>query len=625
MRKGPVLRRTILYSFLLETQMTPMDTTAFSASTGLTSMARLRQEYALRQLTPSQVVSRLLARIAAVERPEIWISLVAAAVLQEQAQALERCLQEEGENIFERLPLFGVPFAIKDNIDAAGMPTTAACPAFAYTPQRSATVVEKLQAAGALLIGKTNLDQFATGLIGTRSPHGAVRNAIDPAVVSGGSSSGSAVAVALGLVSFSLGTDTAGSGRVPAGLNGIVGLKPTRGLLSTRGVVPACRTLDCVSIFARTVAEAWQVTGVAAGYDAEDSYSRAVPMLGPRARGYRIALPASLEFYGDAQAEQAFKTTVAALRARADCKFIEIDYTPFRAAAALLYQGPWVAERLAAVGDFFTEQRHAVDPVVAGIIAQGAKYSAVDAFNGQYQLAALRRQAEAALDGIDFLLVPTNPTMPHIADVAADPVTLNSQLGYYTNFVNFFDMAALAVPATPRANGMPAGVTLIGTCGADHLLAVAAAALLGAPEQSSDLLPLLLSEPSVRVAVVGAHLRGQPLHWQLRERGARLLQSTTTSSRYRLYALAGTTPPKPGLVRVADGVAAAIAVEVWEMPLRRFGELVAEVPAPLAIGSLELADGSWVKGFVCEPGAIDGARDITAFGGWQAYLGSLRQ
>ncbi len=602
-----------------------MDTTAFSADAGLTSMAQLRRDYALRRLQPSQVVSRLLARIAAVARPEIWILLVAPEVLYRQAQALDRLLETEGESIFARLPLFGMPFAVKDNIDAAGLPTTAACPAFAFTPQRSATVVEKLDAAGAILIGKTNLDQFATGLIGTRSPHGAVRNAIDPAFVSGGSSSGSAVAVALGLVSFSLGTDTAGSGRVPAGLNGIVGLKPTRGLLSTRGVVPACRTLDCVSIFARSVVDAWQVAGVAAGYDAEDSYSRDVPTGAPRVRGYRIALPAEREFYGDSQAEQAFEATVAALRARPDCHIVEIDYTPFRDAAALLYQGPWVAERLAAVGDFFTEQRRAVDPVVAGIIAQGAEYTAVDAFNGQYRLAALRRQAETSLADVDFLLVPTNPTMPRIADVAADPVRLNSQLGHYTNFVNFFDMAALAVPATPRAGGMPAGVTLIGRSGADHLLAQAAIDLLGAPGEPVDLPPLPMNEPALQVAVVGAHLQGQPLNWQLRERGARLLQATTTSSRYRLFALAGTTPPKPGLVRTAAGESggAAIAVEVWEMPLRRFGELVADVPAPLALGSLELADGGWVKGFVCEPVALDGAQDITAHGGWRAYLGSL--
>jgi allophanate hydrolase len=603
----------------------------------LTTMAALRDQYAQGTLLPSQCMAHVLARIGAVDRPEIWIALVDAESLLQQAQLLDRLLldadPEARRALLARLPLLGVPFAIKDNIDAAGLPTTAACPAFAFTPQRSATVVEKLQAAGALLIGKTNLDQFATGLVGTRSPHGAVRNAIDPQVVSGGSSSGSGVAVALGLVSFSLGTDTAGSGRVPAGLNGIVGLKPTRGLLSTRGVFPACRTLDCVSIFARTVADAWNVARVAAGYDAEDSYSRRVPMLGIAARGYRIALPAVLEFYGDAEAEQAFAATVARLEARGDCSFFTVDYAPFREAAELLYHGPWVAERLAAVGDFFTAHRDDMDPVVAGIIGQGANYSAVDSFNGHYRLADLRRQAETALTGADFMLVPTNPTIPTIADLAREPVKRNSELGYYTNFVNFFDMAALAVPAVPRASGMPAGVTLVGLCGADQRLAAAAQMLFElepiqdrAVDQTCSMQPLSFAEPTVQLAVVGAHLEGQPLNWQLLERGARKIASIDTSACYRLYALPGTTPPKPGLIRTANdaGTGHAIAVEVWELPQRRFGEFVADVPAPLAIGSIELADGRWVKGFVCESRAIDGAADISHFGGWRAYLASVR-
>ena len=600
----------------------------------LTTIAALREHYAQGTLLPSQCIAQVLARIAAVERPEIWIARVDPDRLLEQARALDRLLQagdkDARQTLLARLPLFGVPFAIKDNIDAAALPTTAGCPAFAFTPDRPATVVEKLETAGALLIGKTNLDQFATGLVGTRSPHGAVRNAIDPKVVSGGSSSGSGVAVALGLVCFSLGTDTAGSGRVPAGLNGIVGLKPTRGLLSTRGVFPACRTLDCVSIFARTVADAWNVTRVAAGYDAEDSYSRHVPMLGVAARGYRIAIPAVLEFYGDADAEQAFGATLAMLRQRGDCTLFTVDYAPFREAAELLYHGPWVAERLAAVGDFYKEHRDAMDPVVAGIIGQGADYSAVDSFNGHYRLADLRRQAETALAGADFMLVPTNPTMPTIADLVAEPVKRNSELGYYTNFVNFFDMAALAVPAVPRASGMPAGVTLVGLCGADQRLAAAAQALFEAaapPDRATDqvcsMQPLPFAEPTVRLAVVGAHLEGQPLSWQLLERGARKIASCDTSACYRLYALPGTTPPKPGLIRTAAGQGCAIAVELWELPLRRFGEFVADVPAPLAIGSLELDDGSWVKGFVCESSAVAAATDISHFGGWRAYLASL--
>ncbi|MFT5961224.1 MAG: allophanate hydrolase [Burkholderiaceae bacterium] len=581
------------------------------------TLTDLHNAYAARTLLPSQSIERLLARIIDVERPEIWISRVADDALLAQARVLDRLLQEEGAAVLARMPLFGVPFAIKDNIDALGLPTTAGCTEFSFMPQRSATVVEKLQAAGALLIGKTNLDQFATGLVGTRSPYGAVRNAIDPAYVSGGSSSGSAVAVALGLVGFSLGTDTAGSGRVPAGLNGIVGLKPSRGLLSTRGVFPACRTLDCVSIFARTVADAWQVTQVAAGFDVEDSYSRAVPMTGIRQRGLRIALPAVLEFFGDTAAEQAFAATLEQLRALPGCTFGTVDYTPFKEAAALLYYGPWVAERLAAVGDFFTEHKEQMNPVVAGIIGQGANYSAVDAFNGQYRLADLRRAAETALAPYDFLLLPTTPTMPTLSDLEREPVLRNSELGYYTNFVNFFDMAALSVPADARTDGLPAGLTLVGPCGSDQLLAAAAQRLLP-PATAALVAPLPFNEPTVQLAVVGAHLQGQPLNWQLTERGARKIASTQTAAHYRLYALPNTTPPKPGLQRCADGV--AIAIEVWELPLRRFGEFVADVPAPLAIGSLELADGRWVKGFVCEGHAIAGAADISAHGGWLAYL-----
>ncbi|MDQ2990916.1 MAG: allophanate hydrolase, partial [Pseudomonadota bacterium] len=467
----------------------------------------LRQRYASGTLLPSACIEQVLGRIEEAGRPEIWISRAAPASLLAQARTLDGLLRQEGVAVLERMPLFGVPFAIKDNIDAAGMFTTAACPAFAYMPERSATVVERLLAAGALLVGKTNLDQFATGLVGTRSPYGAVRNAIDPAYVSGGSSSGSAVAVALDLIGFSLGTDTAGSGRVPAGLNGIVGLKPSRGLLSTRGVVPACRSLDCVSIFARTVVDAWQVAQCASGYDAEDSYSRKMPMLGVLRRGYRIAVPAAPEFYGDAMAEAAFDATLERLRQLPGCTIVTVDYTAFRDAAQLLYQGPWVAERLAAVGSFFEQGREAMNPVVAGIVAQGRDYNAVDTFNGQYRLAALRRQAEQALADVDFMLVPTTPTMPTIAAVEADPVRLNSQLGYYTNFVNFFDMAALAVPAMPRADGLPAGVTLIGPCGSDHRLAAAAEALGPALQDgtaSSEAVafnPLSYAEPTVQLAV----------------------------------------------------------------------------------------------------------------------------
>ncbi|MFP5391600.1 MAG: allophanate hydrolase [Gammaproteobacteria bacterium] len=588
------------------------------------TVAGLREQYRTGTLLPCACIEQVLAAIDAADRPEVWIARMPAKVLLEQARVLDRQLHEEGAAVLERLPLFGTPFAVKDNIDVAGLPTTAACPAFAYQPQRSAAAVARLQEAGAIVVGKTNLDQFATGLVGTRSPYGAVRNAAHPERVSGGSSSGSAVAVALGLVSFSLGTDTAGSGRVPAGLNDIVGLKPTRGLVSTRGVVPACRTLDCVSVFAQTVADAWRVLQAASGYDALDPFSQRIPMLGVKRRGYRVAIPAQLEFYGDAAAQAAFEASLARLRDVPNCEIVPVDFTPFREAALLLYQGPWVAERMAAVGGFFAEQREAMDPVVGGIIEGAQRYSAVDAFNGQYRLAELRRKAEQQLDGFDLMLVPTAPTFPTLASVAEEPVLRNSELGHYTNFVNFFDMAALAIPAVTRADGLPFGVTLIGPRGADHLLAGAGEVFVRALRERQGgavATPLPFAEPTVKLAVVGAHLDGQPLNWQLVERGARKLSLTRTQACYRLFALTGTVPLKPGLQRVDDG-GAAIEVEVWELPLRTFGEVVAEVPAPLGIGSLELADGSWVKGFICEPFALQGAEEVTRHGGWRAYLAS---
>ncbi|TWI63649.1 allophanate hydrolase [Pseudoduganella lurida] len=593
-----------------------------------TNIATLQAHYRDGTLTPADLVRQLDARIAAANRPEIWISRMGDDAMDRQLAMLDAAWQQHGPAIFDTLPLFGIPFAVKDNIDVAGIPTTAACPAFAYVPDEDAHAVRKLLDAGALLLGKTNLDQFATGLVGTRSPHGAVRNALNPEYVSGGSSAGSAVAVALGMASFTLGTDTAGSGRVPAGFNGIVGLKPTRGLVSTRGVVPACRSLDCVSIFARSVDDAWQVLRCIAGHDPQDPFSRQVAMGGAQPegkRGYRIAVPDRLEFFGDGAAEAAFDAALLAWATMPGAQIVRIPFQPFADAARLLYAGPWVAERRAAIGELFERDPEALDPTVRGIVAQADGYSAVDAFEGQYRLAALRRQAEASLRDIDFLLVPTAPTMPTIAEVQAEPVLRNSELGYYTNFVNFFDMAALAIPAGYRPDGLPAGVTIVGRAGSDHLLALAGAAFNApfadarAAAASLAANPLPFSEPTVMLAVVGAHLEGQPLNWQLLERGARKLRSTRTSPDYRLYALAGTTPPKPGLARV-DRDGAAIEVETWELPLRLFGSFVAAIPAPLGIGSVRLEDGSTVKGFICEGAALAGARDITHFGGWRAYL-----
>ncbi|WP_181448466.1 allophanate hydrolase [Paraburkholderia phytofirmans] len=609
--------------------------------------------YAAKRLTPMEVVTSALARIAEIDRPEVWILHVPTADVQARAHALEALYEEQGDAVFERMPLFGVPFAVKDNIDVAGLPTTAACEPFSYTPDTSAFAVQRLIDAGAILIGKTNLDQFATGLVGTRSPYGAVRHTEFPQRVSGGSSSGSAVAVAAGCVAFSLGTDTAGSGRVPAGFNGLVGLKPSLGLVSKRGVVPACRTLDTISVFAHDVDDAWRVFNEIACFDPLDGYSRKVPSLGLLHDAPRIGVPDRLEFFGDTAATQAFFAALDTLATHLHLDPTPIDFQPLKQVSALLYDGPWVAERRAALGAFFESHHEAVDPVVATVIGKADRYSAADAFNGQYALADLKRHAEQLFEAIDILIVPTTPTHPLIADVQANPVELNSQLGYYTNFVNLLDLCALAVPCQRRHDGLPAGVTLIAPSGADRRLAELGARIqalfASAPEARSGsesemaavaepanrtgtaatvntIEPLPFQEPTVTLAVVGAHLRGQPLNWQLQEAGARFVVATQTTPAYMLYALAGTQPPKPGLVRVASQHGAPIAVEVWEVPLRTFGKFVADVPAPLGIGTVQLANGVNVKGFICEPSAVSdgsGATDITSFGGWRAYLDSL--
>jgi allophanate hydrolase len=581
----------------------------------------LAQGYASGAFTPADVLNEVYRRIAGMGERPVWISLMPMAETIEKAGKAPRG------------PLYGIPFAVKDNIDVAGLPTTCACPDFAYTPDRSATVIEKLEAAGAVVIGKTNLDQFATGLVGTRSPYGIPSSVFDPEYISGGSSSGSAVAVASGLVSFALGTDTAGSGRVPAGFNNIVGLKPTKSWISARGVVPACRTQDTVSIFALTVGDAARVMTSAAAFDAEDAYARRAPRtfaVETPAAGLRVGVPSSgLEFFGDADAERLYRTSVERLSA-SGAGIVEIDFAPFQEAARLLYQGPWVAERLAAIRAFAESKPAALHEVVGGIIRGAAKISAVDAFAGFYRLAELTRAAEAAWQAMDVMLLPTSGTTYKISEVLADPVQLNSNLGLYTNFVNLMDLSALAVPAGFRPNGLPFGVTLIGRAYGDGKLAAIGDALHRAlPELRLGATARTLAETSpvspapvpgrVNVAVVGAHLSGQPLNVQLQERAARLITTTRTAPGYSFYALAGTVPAKPGLV--FDGAGAGnIEVEIWEMDEAAFGSFVALIPQPLGIGTLKLADGSLVKGFVCESHAIAGATDITSFGGWRAWL-----
>ncbi|AWZ02872.1 allophanate hydrolase [Rhodobiaceae bacterium] len=585
----------------------------------------LLDAYAQASIDPETVIEMVYDRIEACSDKAIWISLLPRA----DALAAARALAEKDVTNSD-LPLYGVPFAVKDNIDCRELPTTAGCPSFAYSPQEDATVVARLRAAGAILIGKTNLDQFATGLVGTRSPYGAPHSAFHENYISGGSSSGSAVAVARGLVSFALGTDTAGSGRVPAAFNNLVGYKPTCGLGSTKGVVPACRTLDCVSVFTASCGDASLVKHVIEGFDEDDPFSRHLidrPLAGAVFH-FGVLDEQSRDFKGDAGVEALYDAAIEHLRDLGGAP-VPIDYTPFRKAAELLYVGPWVAERYAAVGVHIEQGHEDVDPTVAKIVLGGKAASAVDAFSGQYRLADYRRVIDEVWNRIDLLLLPTTPTTYRTDEIANDPVTLNASLGLYTNFVNLTDCAAVAVPAG-FCDGLPAGVTLIGPAFTDNgLLALGDRLhrMLGDGLKAGAtgyLLSAALADRTqgIELAVVGAHLSGQPLNWQLADRGAKLVASTQTAASYGLYALADTEPPKPGLVRQSEG-GAMIEVEVWALSGEAFGQFTADVPAPLAIGNVELRDGRWVKGFVCEPWGLKDASDITEFSGWRAFQRSL--
>ncbi|HUH63176.1 MAG TPA: allophanate hydrolase [Terracidiphilus sp.] len=591
----------------------------------------LENAYGDGSLKPTEVVERIYDEIArAGERPA-WITLVP------KAANLARARELEASEASGSLPLYGIPFAVKDNFDVEGMPTTAACPSFAHVATNTATVVQKLLDAGAVLIGKTNMDQFATGLVGTRTPYGICSSVFHAEYVSGGSSSGSAVAVARGWVSFALGSDTAGSGRVPAAFNNLVGLKPTRGLLSTRGLLPACRSLDCVSIFAETCADAARVLSMARGFEARDPYSR-TPSPGEEAApwsasaDFRFGVPMSdgLTFFGDEDAAAGYR---AAIEAMIDLggTAIEFDYAPFARVAAMLYKGPWVAERLAALRDFLAGDPRDLDATVGSILRGAEKFSAVDAFEAAHALEALRRETDAVLERTDFLLLPTAPTHYTVEQVLSSPLELNTNLGTYTNFVNLLDLAAVAVPAGFKPNGLPFGVSLIGRAFTDEgLLRLgdrlhrSVAKTLGGSDREVAATPQLAASVAppgcVLMAVVGAHLSGQPLNWQLAERKARLVSRTRTDPDYRLYALANTSPPKPGLVYAPGLAGEGIEVEVWAMPEETVGGFLAAIPPPLTLGTLRLADGSQVKGFLCEPAGIEGAEEITQFGGWRNYL-----
>ncbi|MFJ3896959.1 allophanate hydrolase [Streptomyces sp. NPDC090083] len=536
------------------------------------------------------------ARVQAVNRPEIWIDLRPQTEVEHEARALDDRLTAG-----ERLPLAGRLFAVKGNIDVHGLPTTAGCPAYAYAPEADAPVVARLRAAGALVLGATNLDQFATGLVGTRSPYGAVRNAHDPERISGGSSAGSAVAVALGIVDFALGTDTAGSGRVPAAFNGIVGLKPTRGLVPTAGVVPACASIDCVTVFARTLPEAEQALAFMTSPP-----TRTLPPLPQRTPGpWRVAVPPrdQLGELDEGWAE-AYEEAVTRL-SRAGAEIRTLDLTPFTEAAAMLYQGAFVAERYTAVGAFIDKAiasgTEGLDPTVAEIITRARDIPAHQLYADEERLTALRTRALSELADADALLLPTTPGHPTLTEVAADPLGANARLGRFTNSTNLFDLAAVAIPSG-EVNGSPFGVMLIGPAFTDDRLA----------RLARDL------DPTVPLAVVGAHLTGQPLNPQLLSLGARLDRTTTTAPVYRLHALA-TTPPKPGLVHVGEG-GAAIETEVWRLPAEGLGRLLAALPRPMTLGSVQLSDGTSVPGFLCEPAALAHAEDITRYGAWRTYL-----
>ncbi|MGC9270210.1 allophanate hydrolase [Acidiphilium sp.] len=580
-------------------------------------IATLRRMIDQGQLTVPDLVATLHDRARAYPDPAVFITLRDRADLLAEAALVDPAL-----------PLAGMVFAVKDNIDVAGLPTTAACPAFSSVPAKDATIVARLRAAGAIPLGKTNLDQFATGLNGTRSPYGAPRSVFDDTYISGGSSSGSAVATGAGLCVFALGTDTAGSGRVPAGFNNLIGLKPTRGRIPATGVVPACQSLDCVSIFANSAADAAIILAIAEGHDPDDPYSRKPAETTLPSRPRIGILAPDERVFADDTAYAALHEAALAQATALGWTLVEIDYAPFRAAASLLYEDAFVAERLAAIRPFFRAHADAMDPVVAAIIEGAERFDAADAFLAATRLQALRQRTDAILAGIDTLLLPTSPTIYTVAELRAQPIARNAMLGRYTNFVNLLDLAAVAFPAGFRPDGLPFGMTLIGPAFSDRALLHLADALhhaIGAGAgvtraSPTTRLPRAVDD-RISLIVAGAHLSGMALNHELTTRGAILEEATTTAPAYRLFALA-TTPPKPGLVRDAASTA-TIAVERWSLTPAAFASFVASLPPPMTIGKVELADGTLHPGFCCEPDALADAMDITAHGGWRAYRASI--
>jgi allophanate hydrolase len=592
------------------------------------TVAEILAAYRSGAVTPVEIVARCYARVRDRDDPAIFITLRKEEDVVAEAQALMR----GGD---KSLPLYGIPVGVKDNIDVGGLPTTAACPAYLYEAKQDATAVARLRAAGALILGKTNLDQFATGLVGVRSPYGVPRNLFDEKLIPGGSSSGSGVAVGSGIVPLALGTDTAGSGRMPAMFSNIVGLKPSLGLVSTAGVVPACRSLDCVSVFALTVDDAMTAVNVIAGPDPADPFSRSRPVhaVGPMPKGLKLGIPLADQrlFFGNKIFAAAYDAALARF-ADLGAKIVEVDLASFYATARLLYEGPWVAERYLTAKDLLATSPDSILPVTRQIIAAGKSVTAADAFAAFHKLEEFRRIRDETFRAVDALALPTSPTIYSVDEVMADPIALNSRLGTYTNFVNLLDLCGLAVPASIGENGLPFGVTLLAPGGEDAALAAigrqfhhATGLPLGALKAAQPPLidtPFVAEVGEIAIAVVGAHLSDMPLNGELHLAGARLLESATTAPHYRLYALAGTKPPKPGLLRVKNGEGAAIELEIWALSESAFGRFVASIPPPLTIGTLELADGRTVKGFLVEAAAVAGARDISSFGGWRRFVAS---
>ena len=593
------------------------------------NISYLTESYKNNSLTPKQVVENILERSKEFIEHKIWIHQLSLEEIQPYLNRLENMSISE-------LPLYGIPFAIKDNIDLAGIPTTAACPAFSKIPEQSAFVVQQLINAGAIPIGKTNMDQFATGLVGTRSPEpwGACKNSFNKENISGGSSSGSAVSVALGLASFSLGTDTAGSGRVPASFNNLVGVKPSIGLLSMTGVLPACRSLDCVSIFALTTDDANTVLEQAAVYDSDDQYARKVTFdnnirqYGIPSDEFTFAVPKmeQLEFFGNYSAKNIFLDSIKKMESLGGIKK-EIDFSIFIQAAKLLYEGPWVAERYVAIEELIQQHPEELLPVINTIIGGAEGKLATDAFKAEYQMQVYRAKAKEMLSQFDFLMTPTAGTIYTVDEVNADPIKLNSNLGYYTNFMNLLDCACVAVPAGFLENGLPWGVSLVSTAMHDRKLLSFANKWQQhnkfTPGNLENALPIsdataISYSDMIPVIVCGAHLEGLALNWQLTERGALLLEQTQSANSYRMFVIEGALE-RPGMVR-DDEEGTAIDIEIWQVPKSEFGSFVAAIPAPLGIGKVETTDGRWLPGFICEGSAIIGAKEISHSGGWRQYI-----